>query len=85
MSIHVYHHACERYQQRVEPCTLDEAKARIMAAHRAIKAAAGFGCSIVRLACGARLVLDGENVVTVFAPRQYPRQCKSPFREGGRA
>lgn len=79
--IHVYAHAIQRYQERVEPVDKDTAKRRILSAARAIERAASFGCQVVRLANGARLILDGENVVTVYAKDQLPRQCRF---EGGR-
>lgn len=76
MTIFVYPHAIERYQQRVEPVDEATAKARILSAAKAIEAAASIQCQVVRLACGARLILDGPNVVTVYAAGQLPRQCR---------
>lgn len=74
--IHVYAHAIQRYQERVRPCSAEDARADIMAAHRGIEAAAAIHCSVVRLASGARLVLDGSNVVTVYGRDMFPRQCR---------
>jgi hypothetical protein len=71
MSVHVTHHAIERYQQRVAPVEPAEAYAAIVAAERGIEAAAAFGGHIVKLANGARLIVRGRNrvhVVSVNAP-----------------
>ena len=81
--IFVSPHALTRFQERVEPCSAADAHARIMGAARAIEAAATIGCEVVRLACGARLILDGSTVVTVYGPGQFPRQCRSSHRNEG--
>lgn len=78
--IHIYAHAIQRYQERVHPCTDDVARAEILCASRGIEAAATIGCQVVRLGSRARLILDGENVVTVFGADQLPRQLR---RHGG--
>ena len=75
--IRVTQHACERFTQRVRPCSLEEARDDILSHSRAIKTAAKFGCEVVRLGSGERLVLDGETVVTVYAPHCLPRQLRS--------
>lgn len=72
--IHIYAHAIQRYQERVHPCTSAVARAEIMTASRGIEAAATIGCQVVRLGSRARLILDGENVVTVYGADQIPRQ-----------
>lgn len=74
--IHVTDHACRRFVERVKPCSLEEAKAEILAHARAIEAAAKFACEVVRLGTGERLVLDGTTVITVYAPKTLPRQCR---------
>lgn len=79
--IHVYAHAIQRYQERVRPCSNAVARAEILAARRGIEAAATIGCEVVRLACGARLILSGENVVTVFPADEKPRQIRRPRRD----
>lgn len=67
-------HAAERYIQRVDP-RLDvfAARAALQGYARSVDAAARFGCDTVRIGCGARLVLDGEEVVTVLASRKVRR------------
>lgn len=74
--IHVYNHAIQRFQERVRPCSAEDARAEIMTASRGIEAAATIGCQVVRLGSRARLILDGENVVTVFGADQVPRQLR---------
>lgn len=83
--IRVSQHACQRYAERVHPCTVEQAHAEIIAHERAIHKAAAFGCSVVRCAEGHRLVLDGLAVVTVYARGNLPRQCRNPYRVGGEA
>lgn len=79
--IHVSRHAIQQYQERVHPCPYAVARAEILTAKRGIEAAATIGCEVVRLASGARLVLSGENVVTVYGRDQLPRQLRE---HGGR-
>lgn len=83
MSIHVSQHACLRYQERVESCTTAEARAHILDSSRAIEAAASIGCEVVRLGGGARLILDGLTVVTVYERHARPRQCRAPRHVAG--
>lgn len=78
--IYVYPHAIDRFIERVSPVSREEAKASILSHSKAIEAAAGFGCSVVRLDNRARLVLDGENVITVYGAEMRPRQCRNPYR-----
>jgi hypothetical protein len=82
--IHVTHHACERFIERVAPCSLDAARAHILESAKAIEAAARFGCEVVRRAHGERLVLQGETAVTVYAAHDLPHQCRRlrPFGDG---
>jgi len=62
-------HAIERFIQRAAPyATVDEARSTIEAAAPVIEVAAAFGCRTVKMACGARLVLEGDHVVTVLPP-----------------
>jgi hypothetical protein len=63
--IRVTRHACQRYQQRVEPVTQRVARERIVA--HALEAAVAMGAKLVKLGDGSRLVLDGCTVTTVFA------------------
>lgn len=76
-AVHVTHHAAERFVERVQPCTIDEAKAIILRSSKAIHAAASIGCEVVKLACGARLVLDGLRVLTVYPRGDMPHQCRA--------
>ena len=74
--INVTRHACERYRERVQACSLEDAREHILASSRAIEAAAAFGCEVVRLGGGERLVLHGRTVVTVYERHALPRQCR---------
>jgi hypothetical protein len=82
--IRVTHHACERFIERVSPCSLDDARLRILESAKAIEAAAAFGCEIVRRGHGERLVLDGLTVLTVYGAHHLPRQCRNrhPLGDG---
>jgi len=63
-------HACERYVERIDPrLSLAAARARIESSASAIEAAADFGCRVVRQGCGAKLILAGDHVVTVYPRR----------------
>lgn len=71
--MNISHHARVRWIERVDPsASLDDAARAIGASERAIEAAATFGCSVVRLGNGARLVLAGDSVLTVMAPGSRP-------------
>ena len=62
-------HAAERYVERFAPhLTLDQAAAEIMRSAAVIDAAAAFGAHCVKLANGARLVLQHDRVATVKLP-----------------
>jgi hypothetical protein len=74
--IYVYPRAIHEYQERVHACSDDVARAEILCASRGIEAAATIGCQVVRLASRARLILDGENVITVYGADQLPRQLR---------
>lgn len=65
--IHVTHHAADRWVERVSPqLSRDQAAAEIRDHTPAIVKAAEFGCTIVRLGNGARLILEGRKVITVY-------------------
>lgn len=66
----VTRHAIDRYRERVEPVTPAEAEAVMRT--QAVQAAIAFGAKAVRLGNGARLVLEGETIVTVLGPQQGP-------------
>lgn len=69
--ISVTRHAQQRWIDRVDArATLEQADAAIRQHARAVIAAANFGCRVVKLANGAKLLLDGRNVVTVLARHQ---------------
>ena len=65
-------HAVERYQQRVRPCTADEARTALSTP--AVHAAALFGATFVRLATGHRIAIKGYVVMTVLPPEHFKRQ-----------
>lgn len=69
-------HAIHNFIERVAACSRDEARASIMTHEKAIECAADFGCEIVKLGDGSRLVLDGTRVLTVYARHALPRQCR---------
>lgn len=74
--------ARERWIERVDGrATLASAGATITSHAEAIRAASGFGCCCVKLACGARLIIDGLNVVTVLGRGVFPR--RSPLTLNG--
>lgn len=79
--IHITTHAVHRFQERVQPCRDDEARAAILSHEKALEAAADFHCEVVRCAGGERLILQGRTVVTVYPPHELPRQCRSPYRQ----
>jgi hypothetical protein len=61
-------HAAQRFCERVNPAlTPLEAVTEIRSHARVVEIAARFGCSRVKLHGGARLVLDGDTVVTVLS------------------
>lgn len=69
--IHITAHAAERFIERIDGrLTFDQAREAIAAHAPAIEKAAAFGCKVVKLGCGGRLVLEGTKVVTVLAPKQ---------------
>lgn len=66
---HVSLHAAGRYVERVAPdLTLEQARLTILAHASAIDCAAAFGAKAVRIANGARLVLQGDVVTTIKMP-----------------
>lgn len=70
-------HAVKRFQQRVRPCTAEEARKALSTP--AVQAAALFGAQFVRLATGHRIALKGHVVMTVLPPDHFKRQV---FRHG---
>jgi hypothetical protein len=73
--IHVTRHACQRYQQRIEPVTQRVARDRILSHSRALEAAVAMGAKIVKLGDGSRLLLTGCTVTTVFAKDMSARNA----------
>lgn len=65
-------HAVERFQQRVRPCTDQEARQALSTP--AVQAAALFGAQFVRLATGHRIALKGHVVMTVLPAEHHKRQ-----------
>ena len=77
----VTQHAAERYVERVNPeLTVEQAKAAMMASARAIDTAAAFGASCVRLGNGARLMLQGDVVVTIKTPIGWVPQSRAMLK-----
>jgi len=64
MPITVTRHAIERYQERVEPVSDEEAVARLSCP--AMQKAVAFGARYVVLGCGNRAVIVENRVVTVL-------------------
>lgn len=72
--IFVSRHAVDRYIERVDgSLTWEEADAEIRRHAPAIIRAADFGCRLLRLGNGAKLVLDERKVVTVLSRWQMRR------------
>ncbi len=72
--IFVSRHAAQRYVERIDSrVSIDEAAAEIRAHARVIQIAADFGCRVVRLANGAKLILEGRSVVTVIGRWDHSR------------
>ena len=72
--IFVSRHAAQRYVERIDGrITVEEATAEIRSHARVVQIAAGFGCSVVRLANGAKLILNGSDVVTVIGRWEHSR------------
>lgn len=70
--IHVTANAIQRYQECIDPTlTRDEARARIEASSPAIECACRFGAEIVRQACGARLLVRDNAVITIKTRRKW--------------
>jgi len=71
--ISITKHAVNRWMQRVDPrADYDLAEAAIRSHARAVCIAVDFGCNVVKLASGDRLVIEGRRVVTVLARNQGP-------------
>jgi hypothetical protein len=67
----VTRHAIERWQERVHPCSPDDAETEIRAHETAIRKAAEFGASTVKLPSKHRLILKGLRVVTVLPQGRF--------------
>lgn len=66
-NIIVTQHASARYVERVNPrLTQAEAETAILASVRAIECAVGFHARIIRLGCGAKLVIERGRVLTML-------------------
>src|SRR4051794_34975858 len=71
--IYITPHAIDRYIERIEAVSRDDAVALIRAAEPAIRVAKDFGATVVKMKNGARLVCEGRKVVTVMHPHCFPR------------
>lgn len=69
---HVTNHAILRYQERVESIPMEAVKARLSTT--GIRAAIAFGVRIIRLGCGAQLIIEEGRIVTVLAAHQRPKR-----------
>lgn len=66
--ISITRHAVNRWIQRIDPHADYETAERAIRSHaRAVCIADAFGCGVVKLASGVRLICDGRKVVTVAA------------------
>lgn len=73
-NIFVSRHAVDRYIERVDgSLTPEEADAEIRRHAPAIIRSADFGCRVLRLGNGAKLVLEERKVVTVLSRWQMNR------------
>ncbi len=64
-------HAAQRYCAGVNPAlTPAQARAAIHTHESAVHKAIAFGCRVVRIGTGQKLVLEGDTVVTVV-PRDF--------------
>lgn len=71
--INITHHAALRYCERVDPSLSPIEAIALLRRHvAAISIAATFGCGVIRLGNGARLILSGWDVVTVLGRSQFP-------------
>ena len=75
-------HAAQRYVERVEPVSIDEARAKLTAAAKVVNGAARFGATTVIMGNGARLVLKGDVVATVL-PKRCHRRPRNTITKGG--
>lgn len=73
-ALRISSHAISRYRSRVEPVDYDTAHAALSSP--IVQAAARFGCSIVRLPTGQRIVIENYTVVTVLPAEQFKRQIQ---------
>lgn len=64
-------HACQRFVERVRPCTIEQARAELQGYAPIISKAASFGCRVVKLPGRVRIVLDGLTVITVLGRDQW--------------
>lgn len=78
--IQVTTHAADRYIERVDPSlSYERAREALLAFAPIVRRAAEFGCSTVRIGCGAKLVLEGETIVTVLPKGWASRSLLTPI------
>ena len=75
---HLTGHAIERYRERVEPIPDEAIRAKLSTP--GIRAAIRFGVRIIRLGCGAQLVIEQGKVVTVLGAHQRPKKFGNGYR-----
>lgn len=64
-------HAIERYQQRVRPCSDDEAREAMSTPF--IRAAVAFGAHLIRLGSGHRLIIRNGAIITITPAQKHTR------------
>lgn len=77
-------HAIQRAQQRIPGVTTED-QARAILTSRAIVAAIAFGCRLVKLGTGNRVILRGATVVTVIPAERQSRNAMDRMSRGGRS
>lgn len=79
MTVKISAHAAQRYIERVDgSLSTEQARAAIMASARVLEIAVKFGAGCVKLDNGARLILEGDVVVTVkqsHGAERRPASC----------
>lgn len=73
MEVIVTAHAAQRYVERVQGCSIEQARAAIHEHDPVIRKAAAFGARQVKVSKRFRLIIDGLNVVTVLGEGQLSR------------
>lgn len=78
MRVIVTDHAIQRYQERVEPCTEDEARSKL--SNTRIASIISFGAKMFRLGTGHRVIVNDGVIITVL-PIDARNKVRRFFRE----